>query len=255
MFITGGYSDVGTVRSSNEDVFGILPELGFILVADGMGGHAAGEVAARLAREAMEGFIVRSQENPEFTWPFGIAAQLSYDGNRLRTAMHLANRRVFKAAESSGEFTGMGTTVVAALASPHALAVGHLGDSRLYVISGAGVTQVTRDDSWIELTLEANVELTREELATHPMRHVLTEALGARENIEPHIAELTPEAGDWIVLSSDGMHGVLQASEIGSIVTSAATPQDASLALVRAALAAGSRDNATAVVARWLPDA
>jgi protein phosphatase len=87
------------------------------------------------------------------------------------------------------------------------------------------------------------------------MRHVLTEVLGARENIEPHIVELTPEAGDWIVLSSDGVHGVLEASRIGHVVSGAATPQDAAVALVRAALDAGSRDNATAIVARWQPDA
>lgn len=255
MLQSAGYSDVGTVRTSNEDVFGILEDSRLMLVADGMGGHAAGEVASRLALEATTAFIELSRKDQEFTWPFGINPQLSYDGNRLRTAIHLANRRVFKTAESSGEFTGMGTTIVAALASPNGVAVGHLGDSRLYVVSGGRVTQVTRDDSWVELMLDTNTEMTREALAVHPMRHVLTEVLGARENVEPHIVELTPKAGDWIVLSSDGTHGVLEASEIGRIVTAAATPQDASVALVRAALDAGSRDNATAVVARWLPDA
>jgi len=255
MLITGGYSDVGTVRTSNEDAFGILQDLGFVLVADGMGGHAAGEVASRLACEAIEGFISRSSADHEFTWPFGISPQLSFDGNRLRTALHLANRRVFKTAESNAEFTGMGTTIVAALASRKALAVGHVGDSRLYVVSGERVTQVTRDDSWVEMMLSDKGGLTRQELSTHPMRHVLTDVLGARETVEPHIVELNPGEGDWIVLSTDGTHGVLDAAHIGRIVSGAATPQDASVALVRAALDAGSRDNATAVVARWVLDA
>jgi len=254
MLIPGGYSDVGTVRTSNEDAFGILPDLGFMLVADGMGGHAAGEVASRLTREAMEGFITRTQADREFTWPYGINPQMSYDGNRLRTAILVANRRVFRTAESSSDFTGMGTTIVAALASRTLLAVGHLGDSRLYVISGDRVTQVTRDDSWVEAMLAENAALTRESLAAHPMRNVLTDVLGAREHVEPHIVELTPEAGDWIVLSSDGTHGVLGASRIRDIVSGAAAPQDAAVALVRAALDAGSRDNATAIVARWLPE-
>ena len=110
-----GISDLGTTRKTNEDSLFSDETLGLFVVADGMGGHAAGEVASRLAVEAVEGFIRRSQADREFSWPYGIDASLGYDGNRLRTAISLANRRVFRAAESHDDYTGMGSTVVAAL--------------------------------------------------------------------------------------------------------------------------------------------
>lgn len=127
-----GLSDAGPVRPNNEDSFLTDGELSLFVVADGMGGHAAGEVASRLAVEAIENFIRRSQTAADFSWPCGIDPALSFTSNRLRTAIHLANRRVLRVAEDHDGYTGMGTTVVCALIRGASLSIGHVGDSRLY---------------------------------------------------------------------------------------------------------------------------
>ena len=132
-----GLSDRGPVRKSNEDCFVSDTTLRLFVVADGMGGHSAGEVASNLAVETIEGFIRRTEEDAEFSWPYGIEPGLSFPGNRLRTAVHLANRRVFRAAERYDEYTGMGTTVVGALISGKRMAVANAGDSRLYLYPAA----------------------------------------------------------------------------------------------------------------------
>ena len=129
-------TDIGPVRKTNEDSFVSDPEVRLFAVADGMGGHDAGEVASRLAIEAISGFIQRSARDTDFSWPYGLDGKLSYDGNRLRTAIHLANRRIFRAAESNDDYSGMGTTIVGLLTSESNMAIGHVGDSRLYLIRG-----------------------------------------------------------------------------------------------------------------------
>src|SRR5947209_7964550 len=106
-----GVSDAGPVRKTNEDAFVSDPEMRLFAVADGMGGHSAGEVASRLAIEALTAFITRSATDPEFSWPYGVDGRLSLDGNRLRTAIQLANHRVYRAAETIDDYSGMGTTV------------------------------------------------------------------------------------------------------------------------------------------------
>ncbi|MGH9411041.1 MAG: protein phosphatase 2C domain-containing protein, partial [Vicinamibacterales bacterium] len=128
-----GVTDPGPVRKINEDCVFCDPKLGLLIVADGLGGHAAGEVASSLAVETISGFIRRTEDDGEFSWPYGLDSALSFAGNLLRTAVHLANRRVFRAAERNDEYTGMGTTVVAALVSGARLAVANAGDSRLYI--------------------------------------------------------------------------------------------------------------------------
>ena len=125
-------SDVGRVRKTNEDAFYADAEMRLFAVADGMGGHEAGEVASRLAIEALSGFIRRSAADTDFSWPYGLDGTLSYEGNRLRTGIHLANRRVFRAAETNDDYSGMGTTLVGLLVNGDHIAVGHVGDSRLY---------------------------------------------------------------------------------------------------------------------------
>src|SRR5688572_14230229 len=130
-----GVSHPGAVRQTNEDTFLVDDERSLFVVADGMGGHAAGEVASRVAVETIGTFIDRSQDSDDFSWPCGIDGTLSVNGNRLRTAIYLANRRIFRIAEDSDDFVGMGTTVVCALIRGSRLAFGHVGDSRLYLLS------------------------------------------------------------------------------------------------------------------------
>ena len=249
-----GISDSGLVRKSNEDGLVSIEDMGLFVVADGMGGHSAGEVASRLALEAVEGFIRRSHGECDFSWPYGIDTALSLDGNRLKTAIHLANRRVFRAAESRDDYTGMGTTVVAALVSPGRVVVGNVGDSRLYLLSGGVLRQVTQDDTWVATVLAYDPQTAPEALARHPMRHVLTSVVGARDQVESHVAELPLAAGDMLLLCSDGLHGVLDDSAIEALLRVDAPVDSIAQSLIAAALEHGGPDNVTVVVVRSTGD-
>jgi protein phosphatase len=250
-----GVSDVGRVRKTNEDTFVSDPEIRLFAVADGMGGHGAGEVASRLAIEAISAFIRRSSEDTDFSWPYGIDRTLSMDGNRLRTAIHLANRRIFRTAESNDDYNGMGTTIVGLLTNGSRISVGHVGDSRLYLLSQGTLEQLTMDDSWAATILAHDPRLGPADIATHPMRNVLTNALGARETVDIHLAERDLAGGESLLLCSDGLHGSLDAAAITSVLGSAADVDAAARGLVSAALERGSRDNVTALVVRYDRDA
>ena len=244
-------SDAGPVRKTNEDAFVSDADVRLFAVADGMGGHEAGEVASRLAIEAITGFIRRSATDTDFSWPYGLDGTLSYDGNRLRTAIHLANRRIFRAAESNDDYSGMGTTIVGVLANGTSVAIGHVGDSRLYLMRRGALEQLTQDDSWAATILAHDPRVKPADLAHHPMRNVLTNVLGAREQVDVHLAERELENGDVILLCSDGLHGVLDQNALSAILKTQTDVQAASRALVAAALENGARDNVTALVVRY----
>ncbi len=150
-----GATDVGRRRQLNEDCILVDDDAGLYIVADGMGGHNAGEVASSLAVETMAAFIRRSREFEKLTWPFGIEPALSYGANRLRTAALLANRRVWREADRRQEYTGMGTTIVAALADERLLNICSAGDCRAYRIVSGKLEQITTDDSWVQAAYSA----------------------------------------------------------------------------------------------------
>ena len=249
-----GVSEAGTVRKTNEDRFIANEQLRLFAVADGMGGHRAGEVASRLAIEALDAFIKRSAKDSDFTWPYGIDATLSLTGNRLRTGIHLANRQIVQAAQKSEQYSGMGTTIVSLLVNGSKLAVGHVGDSRLYLFSDGMLNQLTQDDSWAATVLAYDKTIPPEQLAQHPMRNVLTNVLGAREQIDVHVSEHLVKNGDAMLLCSDGLHGVLSDAQIQNVMHSATDVQAAAQQLVDTALERRSRDNVTALVVRFEPD-
>src|SRR5215203_5599163 len=246
-----GVSDAGRVRKSNEDKFVSDPALGLFAVADGMGGHKAGEVAAQLAIDAITGFIGRSEKDYDVTWPYGIDDTLSFDGNRLRTAIFLANRKVFRAAESSDDYGGMGTTIVGLLITGAHAAVGSVGASRVYLLSGGTFDQVTADDSWAATILANDPSMKPEDIAHHPMRNVLTNVLGGRPTVDVHVSERVLEGGEVLLLCSDGVHGVVEPEALRGIIDTTPGEQAAAQRIVEAALEAGSRDNVTAVVVRY----
>lgn len=250
-----GMSDVGRVRKTNEDTYVSDPEVRLFAVADGMGGHSAGEVASRLAIEAITAFIRRSAGDPDISWPCGIDQTLSHDGNRLRTAIHLANRRILRAAESTSEYAGMGTTIVGLLLNGARLSIGHVGDSRSYLLSKGQIHQLTHDDSWAATILAQDPNLGPAEIADHPMRNVLTNVLGAREQVDIHLTERPVEPGDLILLCTDGLHGVLDADALAEILTSTSDLETMTRRLVETAMDRGSRDNITALVVRYEMDA
>ena len=245
-----GLSDPGPVRKINEDSFFSDPTLRLFIVADGLGGHSAGEVASGLAVETISGFIRRTEADSELSWPYGIEPALSFSGNVLRTAIYLANRRVFRAAEKHDEYTGMGTTVVAAFITGSRLSVAHAGDSRLYLLANGGLKQVTRDDTWAATILASQADRPGVPPA-RSMKHVLTNVIGAREQAEVHLAEYDLSPGDMILLCSDGLHGALDDRTLLELMTSGPAPSDVVPRMIEAALARGAKDNVTAIVVRY----
>jgi serine/threonine protein phosphatase PrpC len=243
-----GQTDAGRRRDLNEDY--ILLDRDLFLVCDGMGGHKAGEVASKLAAEAIASFVERSGSDLEITWPYGFDARLSHDANRLRTAFKLANRAVYRRAASSDEYTGMGTTVAALIAPARAprMTYGHVGDSRIYLIRRGAIVQLTRDDSLAALF---GTQAGSEEPVSRVTKNVLTKALGASDDVEFEVIDQPLEDGDQIVLCSDGLTNMLPDSRILEIVV--AHPGDLERCcaeLVARANAAGGRDNISVIVLR-----
>ncbi len=256
-----GVTDKGRVRATNEDYFAIDESLGLAVVADGMGGHNAGEVAARLAVDTIVDFIsdvfVRrgglTGPTKDDAWPFGVDPSLSAGGNVLRTAIYLANVQVLEMAATADAYAGMGTTVVAALVAGDRVSIGHVGDSRAYIFTRDGARQLTGDDSWVATVLAQNPETDPLMLRHHPMRNALTNVVGARPRVDVHVVEETLVGGERLLLTTDGVHGALDWKQLEGIVGGAdagAMPA----ALVSAALARGSRDNCTAIVVEYIHD-
>ena len=249
MFTAHGASHPGNVRKINEDSFRVDPALAVFLVADGMGGHNAGEVASEMAVETILAFMRRTYEGDDVTWPYGIDPKLSFEGNRIMTAIRLGNRRVFKAAESRDEFTGMGTTIVAALIDGDRLVFAGVGDSRLYALTGGHFVQLTTDDSWIATLRKGDP--SADVAAKHPMRHVLTNVVGAREQVDFEVLERTLADGDVLLLCSDGLHGELDDATMGAVLAEGADAQATAEKLVKLTLEGRAADNVTALVIKY----
>jgi protein phosphatase len=249
MLTAHGVTHTGRVRKANEDTVFWDAGLGLFAVADGMGGHNAGEVASQLAVEAIKGFLLRTQNGEDFTWPYGINPALSFGGNRLMTAVKLANRRVVKAGESRDEYVGLGTTIVAALIEDGQAILASVGDSRIYACSEGRLEQLTQDDSWVATVLAREPGADEATLASHPMRHVLTNVLGAREPLEMDVIE-RPVPPGVLLLCSDGLHGALDAGTIAGVLSSAQPVEAMAEELVRLALERDGSDNITALVVK-----
>jgi len=246
-----GITDKGRVRPTNEDCFAVEEALGLCVVADGMGGHNAGEVAARLAVDAVVAFVAERSATPRSDWPFGYDRSLSIDGNVLRTGILLANVQILEAAIQAHDYAGMGTTIVAVRASGGRLTVAHVGDSRLYLMANRQLRQLTHDDSWMASILADDPKADPLLLMHHPLRNALTNVVGTRPRTEVHVAELTLSGGEMMLLSTDGVHGVLDAARLERLLAEDDDPKAIATAVVSTALTRGSRDNVTAVVARY----
>jgi protein phosphatase len=244
-----GISDKGRVRPHNEDCFAVDEALGLLVIADGMGGHNAGEVAARMAVDAIVDHVRANADD----WSFGYDDSVSVDANVLRTAIHVANIQILEAAIGVANYSGMGTTIVAARLVGDRLIVAHVGDSRLYLLSNGRLTQITDDDSWVATVLAREPGVDRAVLAYHPMRNALTNVVGARGRTDVHIVERTLTGGDVLLMTTDGVHGVVDDMRLERILKETNSPNAAAKELVAAALARGSRDNNTAIVA-WYDD-
>lgn len=246
-----GQTDVGRRRKLNEDNFLVDTEANLFAVCDGMGGHNAGEVASKIAIETLGAFIRRSHKEKEITWPYGLDVDLSFDGNRIKTAIKLANKKVFKAADNREDYTGMGTTAVAAVVSEDVLTVGSAGDSRCYLLSGSKLTQLTRDDSWVSAAWAEGI-LNAQEIERHPLKNVITKAVGAKETIEIDVVEHKLGSGDIVLICSDGLHAMLNDTRILEVLTPLpATLEEGVAKLIEAANEAGGKDNVSVVLLRY----
>ncbi|OFW39657.1 MAG: hypothetical protein A3J29_17470 [Acidobacteria bacterium RIFCSPLOWO2_12_FULL_67_14b] len=241
----GTRTDTGP-RKMNQDHFGTWPELGLYVVADGMGGHNAGEVASHLAVETIHGFIAESARTADITWPFGIEVARSIEMNRLITAVRLANRRIYDEGTKHAELNGMGTTVVAALVAGDRVILASVGDSRIYRYRDGSLEQLTQDDTWLASVLGAKQAEDADQ--AHPLRHVLTSVVGTRDDVKPGAREEQLLPGDTFVLCTDGVHGRLDNAALTSVLAGASTPSDRATQLVDEALTRGTSDNATALV-------
>ena len=238
-------SHPGLRREDNEDSFCSRPDIGLFMVADGMGGHAAGEVASRLAVEVIEGFINDTRDaDVNTTWPFPYDPQFNLAGNRLKAAFRLANRRLGAAMEADEALRGMATTAAAVLVNRGKPVVAHVGDSRVYLWRSGTLTQVTQDHSWVTEQVRAGV-LTEADARHHPWRHVVTRALSGGDDPDVEVSELDVQTGDRILLCSDGLSGVVPPDRVASIIGRSAPLADTCQDLIDAANEAGGPDNIT----------
>lgn len=244
-------TDVGRKRKGNEDSFCANPEQRLYVVADGMGGHAAGEVASKVAVEAINEFVVLTSGDEEITWPFGLDENISYDGNRLKTAIRYANRKVIEATRERAEYEGMATTIAAVLVESESANIGHVGDSRIYLFREGALSQLTSDHSWVNEQIQSGV-ISAEQARSHPLRNVVTRALGGKPDLQVDMQVQKMRAGDLLLLCSDGLTTMLPDPEIQEAVKAAgADLEKAARDLVAAANAKGGDDNITVVLIRF----
>ena len=241
----GSRTDMGP-RKMNQDHVGAWPELGLFVVADGMGGHNAGEVASHLAVETIHSFIADSAHTPDITWPFGLETAHSIDVNRLLTAVRLANRKIYSESTRSPELSGMGTTVVAALVTGEKAILVGVGDSRIYRLRGGALEQLTSDDTWLASVLGA--QGAEDADPGHPLRHVLTSVVGTKDDLKPESREEVLQTGDTLLLCTDGIHGKLDAATLTSLLSARGSAADRAATVVHEAISRGTTDNATALV-------
>jgi protein phosphatase len=248
--VAAGISDVGLQRDHNEDSFAILREHALYIVADGMGGHRAGDVASKLATEAIVDFF-RATATEDFTWPFHFDARLSEEENRLLTGIRLANRQIIERSTRSREFHGMGTTVVGALFSgkKRKMFIGHVGDSRAYRVRKGEIRQMTRDHSLVNDYLLAMPELTEEQRSELP-KNVITRALGMQEHVAVDLQSDDVLPGDIYVLCSDGLSGMIDDADIQRLAGQYGDLEEVCRKLVALANEHGGEDNITALVVR-----
>jgi protein phosphatase len=230
-----GKSDLGCVRTNNEDYFLMAPALGLYVVADGMGGAQAGEHASRLAAETVAEFIYNHVNASK--------------AESLVGAFELANQKVMSEASADAALEGMGTTLVAAYEDGDSVIVASVGDSRAYIAEEDQLLVITEDQTWVQ-EVGRRLGLDEESLRTHPMRHVLTMAIGVSSPLRVHCYSINPQPGAVFLLCSDGLHGVVDATVIAETLNSQQSLEAKCHSLIETARRAGGPDNITVVLLR-----
>jgi serine/threonine protein phosphatase PrpC len=233
-------TDRGLVRSHNEDTFHVADDGSILIAADGLGGHAAGEIASEIATQFVAELVTSERD-------FLRKASADQITNLLVTALYGAHEAVLDEAQSDKSRSGMGTTLIAAVIANGVAYVGHVGDVRGYVFGGDGLIQITDDHSPVGELVRAGT-LSPEEARDHPEKHLISQAIGLEPGIAPELSEVDIVPGEQLLLCSDGLWEALTDEEITAILSASDTPYTAAVALTDAANEHGGPDNITAVV-------
>ena len=246
-----GGTDVGMKRRLNEDVFLLNDDVGVYLVADGMGGHAAGEVASRVATDEIVRAYRAGPSGADETWPEHWNTDHSASANLVVDAIVSGHHSVTLAMNKDADLKGMGTTVVVAVHQPgqDKLVICHVGDSRAYRYRRGGLSVLTSDHSWVHEQVEAGF-LTEEAARTHPLKNVVTQALGGNSEPKVDVLEDEIEKGDIYLLCSDGLNSMLTDDEIAAVLETGGGLEEACSRLINEANERGGNDNISVVLLR-----
>ena len=246
---SGGVTDLGRVRTNNEDCYKIVEPLNLFVLSDGMGGEAHGEIASAMAVETVAKHCLDMEANPAAEVIGEVQPKWSVRTKRLSTAVHLANRNIFKSAEKNPDQHGMGATLTAVWINGANLSVAHVGDSRAYLLRAGGLLQLTRDHSLVAEQVRRGI-LTAAEAEESDMQSVLLRALGAQAEIEVDAEEHTLFPRDVLLLCSDGLTRMVTDPEIAGTLQAETDPVRAAEKLIALANERGGPDNITVVIAR-----
>jgi serine/threonine protein phosphatase PrpC len=243
-------SHAGCTREQNEDAFGCLTSDRLFIVADGMGGHNAGEVASQMAVDELSTFFRSFHDNPRQEWPFPVDRSRSLGANLLTVGLKVANQKIRVAAEAERSRLKMACTAVAMAVGDSQLSIAHAGDARAYRLRGTALKRLTADHSILAEMIAARPDMTDEEIASFSHRNVVTRAVGSKAELEPslYVGRFHPE--DLFLLCSDGLWGSVKDHTIGEILCSTPDLEAACQLLVDAANDAGGPDNITVVLVR-----
>ena len=246
-----GKTDVGVVRTNNEDNFGFDVRHGIFVVCDGMGGQAAGELASKIAVDTVLGYFRRDLRHGHAASPvFGRSFEgVSERATGLANAIQLANQAIQQAASNNSEHAGMGSTIVAVRAEGNLFSIANVGDSRIYLVREGGIQQLTRDHSLVMEQVRRGL-LTLEEAEHSKMQNVIVRALGSEESVEPDLEDHEFAPGDVLLLCSDGMSRYVKDSSMVEVIGRNADLDQSCEELIQLAKSAGSDDNITGLLVR-----
>ncbi len=247
-----GATDVGITRDHNEDNLFLPQDTRLAIVADGMGGHASGEVASQIAVDTVVDYFQKTANAQTLTWPYKVDRDNSADINRMATSIMLANLEIYERAQRDKACKGMGTTAVAIYFLDDTAVIGHVGDSRVYRWRDGDLVQLTEDHSLINDYIKMK-RVTAEEAENWPHKNVIVRALGMKETVQVDIITETPKVGDCYLLCSDGLCGMLTDEQMAHLIRNEPDLDEAVEKLIAGANQEGGIDNITVVLARIEP--
>ena len=245
-----GLTDVGRVRTNNEDSFRILEAPHLFVLSDGMGGEAHGEVASSMAVETIVNYCAEAKDDPGITFSGAPGDHWAEKTKRLQSAVYLANSRIYQSAQENPEQRGMGATLTAAWFDNGRLSIDHVGDSRAYLLRGGTLQQLTNDHSLVAEQVRRGI-ITPQEAEASEMQSVLLRALGAHSQVEVDVDEVGIFPRDVLLLCSDGLTRMVTEPEIAGSLQAETDPASAARKLIELANERGGIDNVTVIVARF----